>query len=360
MIEYENLYKTNKIFFKEYNNAFFKTFNSGWFILGQNVKDFEKSYAKYCNTKYCIGVANGLDALTISLVALQFEKGSEIIVPANTYIATILGILHAGYKPVLVEPDINTYNIDPNKIEAAINNKTKGILVVHLYGKPCEMDEIANISRKYKLKIIEDCAQAHGAKYKNNIVGSFGDVAAFSFYPTKNLGALGDAGAINLNDEKLKNTIIKLRNYGSSEKYVNDIVGYNSRLDEIQAAFLLIKLKNLNKINSHKRKLAKMYHENLKSDFIKPSIDNNSFDVFHIYNIRHDKRDKLKHFLYKNKIQSEIHYPIPPYKQKALKNFFTEKYPISDEIHNSTLSLPISYFHSEKDILKVIEVLNKF
>ena len=360
MIEYENLYKTNKLFFQKYKNAFFNTINSGRFILGQNVKNFEKNFAKYCNTKYCIGVANGLDALTLSLVALKFQKGSEIIVPSNTYIATILGILHAGYKPVLVEPDLNTYNIDSEKIESAINNKTRGILVVHLYGKPCKMDKIISISQKYELKIIEDCAQAHGAKYKGQVVGSFGNVSAFSFYPTKNLGALGDAGAITLSDDKLNTEILKLRNYGSSEKYVNDVIGYNSRLDEIQAIFLQIKLAYLNKINEHKRELAKIYFENLKSDFIKPIFEKDCYDVFHIYNVRHTKRNQLREYLNKNNILTEIHYPIPPHKQKAMRNIFKGSYPISEQIHETILSLPIAFFHKNKDIYQIVEIMNKF
>jgi dTDP-4-amino-4,6-dideoxygalactose transaminase len=361
MIEYENLNKSNALFFDEYKQEFNSVLESGWFILGDKVRSFEKNFADYCSSKYCIGVANGLDALIISLRCLELDKDSEVIVPSNTYIATILSILHNGLKPVLVEPDINTYNIDPLKIEENISNKTKALMIVHLYGKSCDMDPIMKICKKYNLHLIEDCAQSHGARYKNKIVGTFGVMGAYSFYPTKNLGALGDSGAIVTDDDKINEIILRMRNYGSKIKYYNDIIGFNSRLDEIQASFLSIKLKYLDKINSHKRKLAKLYFKYLRDDFIKPFQDGDYYDVFHIYNIRHVKRDLLKEYLLKNEIKTEIHYPVPPNKQKAMNGIFDEKeYPISEEIHNTTLSLPISYFHQEEDVMKVIEVMNKF
>jgi dTDP-4-amino-4,6-dideoxygalactose transaminase len=360
VIEYENLYRSNKIFMEEYKSSFEGSLNSGWFILGKNVENFEKEFCNYHNTKYCLGVASGLDALLLSLKTFDFEKGSEIIVPSNTYIATILSILHAGLKPVLVEPDITTYNIDPKKIEENISNKTKAIMIVHLYGKSCAMDEILGICKKHKLKLIEDCAQSHGAKFKDKLTGTFGEFGAFSFYPTKNLGALGDAGAVITNDDFLSKQIKRLRNYGSDIKYYNELVGYNSRLDEVQAGFLSIKLKNLDKINEHKRNLAKIYLENLKNDFILPIVDKDYFDVYHIFNVRHQKRDELKQYLLKNEIKTDIHYPVPPHKQNAMKNIIEGNYPISEEIHSTTLSLPCSFGHTEDEIYKVVEVMNKF
>jgi len=361
MIDYENLSKLNKPFFKEYEDAFKDVMQGGWYILGKKVAEFEERYAAYCNSKFCIGVANGLDALTISLKALDLPQGSEVIVPSNTYIATILSIVQNGHQPILVEPDIRSYNIDPNKIEAAITKKTKAIIVVHLYGKICDMDEINAIAEKYNLKVIEDCAQSHGAKYKGKLSGSFGHYAAHSFYPTKNLGAMGDAGAITTAHASLADNVRVLRNYGSKVKYYNEVVGYNSRLDELQAALLLVKLKYLDKINEHKRKLAQIYNSGLKLDFIKPQVSNDHFDVYHIYNVRHEERDRLKEYLLKNEIKTEIHYPVTPVKQVAMKNIIDKQHtPISDEIHRTTLSLPISFFHSESDIHKVVEVLNKF
>jgi dTDP-4-amino-4,6-dideoxygalactose transaminase len=281
------------------------------------------------------------------------------LVPSNTYIATILAIVRCGLCPVLVEPNIKTYNIDPNKIEESISNATVAIIAVHLYGKSCEMDTIVDLSKKYNLEIIEDCAQAHGAKYKEKTVGSFG-VGCFSFYPTKNLGALGDAGAICSNNIEYDDKVRSLRNYGSSKKYHNDDLGYNSRLDEIQASFLSIKLKIIDNITTHKRRLASLYLEHLSDDFIKPVVDQDFFDVYHIFNIRIDSRDNLKEYLIKNKIMTEIHYPVPPHKQKALNGLIKQSYPISEEIHNTTLSLPISYSHTESDIEKVIETMNRY
>jgi len=357
MIEYENLRLVNQKLFDKYKESFDTFLQSGWFILGGQVTKFEEEFARFNSTKHCIGVASGLDALILAIDAFKFPKDSEIIVPANTYIATILAIVRNGFKPVLIEPDIATYNIDPNKIEEKINKNTKAILVVHLYGKSCDMDPIVAIAKKYNLKIIEDCAQAHGAKYKGKIVGSFG-VGCFSFYPTKNLGALGDAGAITTNDDSLAETIRSLRNYGSAVKYYNNELGYNSRLDEIQAGFLSIKLQILDDITNHKRDLAKIYLENLSDRFIKPVVNENYFDVYHIFNIRCDKRDELKAYLLENGIKTEIHYPFAPHKQKAMQGIIDGEYPISEEIHNTTLSLPISYFHTKKDVLRVCKVMN--
>ena len=360
-IDYENLQKLNAPFFEEYTKKFQEVLTSGWYILGKHVQQFEQEFSAYNNAKHTVGVASGLDAITLSLAAFNFEKDSEVIVPSNTYIATILSVLQNNLTPVLVEPDMATYNIDPKKIEAAITPKTKAILVVHLYGKSCEMQPILELCKKYNLKLIEDCAQAHGATYKGKKAGTFGDFGAFSFYPTKNLGALGDAGAVICNDEGLDKKIRRLRNYGSDIKYYNEVVGYNSRLDEMQAAFLSVKLKSLDKINEHKRNLAASYLENLKEDFIKPQVHPDYFDVYHIFNIRHEKRDELKNYLLEHNIKTEIHYPVSPSRQNALKGLLNNyDFPISEKIHQTTLSLPISYFHTTGDVNRVVEVMNKF
>ena len=359
-IEYENLAKVNAPFFKEYSEVFNSVLKSGWYILGENVKKFEEEFATYNNIKNCIGTASGLDAITLSLAAFGFEKGSEIIVPSNTYIAAILSVLHNNLKPVLVEPDITSSNIDPAKIEATITKRTKAIIAVHLYGRSCDMNPITVICKKHNLKLIEDCAQSHGAKYKNKNTGTFGDFGAFSFYPTKNLGALGDAGAAVCKNDELAASIRKLRNYGSEKKYYNELSGYNSRLDELQAAFLSVKLKHLDKINNHKRKLGAIYLKNLKSDFILPAVSPDFYEVFHIFCIRHPKRNALREYLLKHEIKTEIHYPVPPHKQSALKGMFTGNYPISEEIHNTALSLPVSFCHTEENIFRVVEIMNKF
>lgn len=361
MIEYENLGKLNAPFFDEFRESFNKTMEKGWYVLGDNVSAFETEFANYCNASWCTGLASGLDALTLSLRYFNFKPGSEVIVPSNTYIATILSILHNQLVPVLVEPDIRTYNIDPQKIAEAITSKTKAVMVVHLYGKPCEMNGILSVCEKHNLKLIEDCAQSHGAKYHGKITGTFGDFGAYSFYPTKNLGALGDAGAIIGMSAESEETIRKLRNYGSGIKYVNDLVGFNSRLDEIQAGFLRIKLNKLEDINRHKRELASIYRKNLKSDFILPVLQDHVEDVYHIFAIRHPKRDELRDYLLKNNVKTEVHYPIPPYRQKALAHLFKKNsYPVSDLIHQTILSLPISYYHTPDDIMSVTEIMNRF
>jgi dTDP-4-amino-4,6-dideoxygalactose transaminase len=360
-IDYENLKKLNEPFLQEFKESFDKLLESGWFILGNEVKEFEKNFATYCKSTYCVGVANGLDAITLSLQVLDLPKGSEVIVPSNTYIATILSIVQLGLKPILVEPNILTYNIDADKIEEKITKNTSAILVVHLYGKCCEMDKICNIAQKYNLPIVEDVAQAHGAKYKNQIAGNFGEFGAFSFYPTKNLGALGDAGAVTTNNFDFEQRLKRLRNYGSERKYYNEEVGVNSRLDEIQAGFLNVKLKKLDEINTHKRSLAKIYQENLSDLAIKPFFDKNYYDVFHIYNIRCEKRDELRDFLLKNGIKTEIHYPVAPNKQSAMRGILDHfETPIAEKIHQTTLSLPISYYHSEQDVNYVCEKVNEF
>jgi dTDP-4-amino-4,6-dideoxygalactose transaminase len=360
MIEYENLRKVNQPYFDELNKAFNNVLDSGWFVLGHNVEGFESEFAEYVNVDHCVGLASGLDALTLSLKVLDLKPGSEIIVPSNTYIATILSILISGHVPVLVEPDISTYNIDPGRLEDAITTKTRAIMVVHLYGKPCDMDPIMSICKQHNLFLIEDCAQAHGAEYKGRKVGTFGDMAAFSYYPTKNLGCLGDGGSLVTNNPDYARKARMLRNYGSDKKYYFEYQGINSRLDELQAAFLRVKLKHLDETNKHKRELAEAYKNGISHNFITPAVHPDFFDVYHIFNIRHKKRDKLKQYLSDNGVRTDVHYPIPPHKQKAMEFMKSLNFPISEEIHHTTLSLPISSFHTHDDIEKVIRVINSF
>ena len=345
---------------ESYRESFSDSLDKGWFILGNKVTTFEAEFADYCGGGYCAGLASGLDALVLALRYFEFPPGSEVIVPSNTYIATILAIYHNGLIPVLVEPDIDTYNLDPLKIGEKIGPLTKAILVVHLYGKSCDMDSIMTIAQNHGLKVIEDCAQSHGAKYKGKMTGTFGDFGAFSFYPTKNLGALGDGGALLSADPEVTSKIKALRNYGCHEKYYNNYIGINSRLDEIQAGFLTVKLPFLDRINQHKRALAKIYQEGLNSDFILPVVHADYEDVYHIYSIRHPKRDRLREYLLANNIKTEIHYPVPPHHQKALKTRLKGAFPISETIHQTTLSLPVSYFHTIAQVEQVVAVMNAF
>ena len=361
MIEYENLHKLNAPFLEAYRREFNRVLESGWFILGNQVKAFEEAFAAYCGSRHAVGVGNGLDALTLALRCFNFKPGDEVLVPSNTYVATILSVLQCGLKPVLVEPDVTTYNIDPARMKEAVTPRTVAVMVVHLYGKVAAMDEITAFVARHGLKLIEDSAQAHGAKFKGKKAGTFGDFGAFSFYPTKNLGALGDGGCLTTDQDDLRKTASFLRNYGSDRKYYNELIGVNSRLDEMQAAFLNVKLKALDQINSHKRKLAAIYQREIKSDFIRPVVHPDYEDVFHIYNIRHPERDRLKIFLEENGVKTEIHYPVAPHRQKALQPYFAgQEYPIASLIHETTLSLPISYYHTEDDVHRVIEVLNRF
>jgi dTDP-4-amino-4,6-dideoxygalactose transaminase len=360
-IEYENLARANEPFFPEFRRVFNQTLEGGRYILGKHVELFEEQFAAYCGVAHCVGVASGLDALILSLRACEFPPGSEVLVPSNTYIASILAILHAGFKPVLVEPDLHTYNIDPDRVEQQITPKTVAVMAVHLYGKLCAMERLLAIAERHGLTVIEDCAQAHGGSLKGKKAGSFGTCGAFSFYPTKNLGALGDAGAVTTSDSAVASKIRALRNYGSARKYFNDLVGINSRLDELQAGFLFVKLASLDRINAHKRALATLYQQGLREDFIKPCVEDDYFDVYHIYNIRSPRRDELKNFLSANGVMTEIHYPVPPHRQIALCGMFdSDAYPVADEIHATTLSLPISAGHSADDIARVISVINRY
>jgi len=361
LIPYENLSLLNKEFEIEFTEKFQSFLKSGWYINGNEVKQFEHDFANYCGAKYAVGVANGLDGLELALSVFNFPAKSEIIVPSNTYIATILAIINSGHIPILVEPEIDSYNIDPDLIEQKITPKTKAIMVVHLYGRVAPMDKIVDLANKHNLEIIEDCAQAHGAMFKGKQAGTFGKIGVFSFYPTKNLGALGDGGAIITSDENIFKKLHALRNYGSEKKYYNQYVGRNSRLDELQAAFLNVKLKYLDKINAHKIGLAKLYHQNLNNNFIKPLINDDYFHIYHIYNIRTTQRNELKTFLFENGINTEIHYPVSPAKQEGyLKYFENQSFPISEEIHATTLSLPISYANSIADVETVILKINEF
>ncbi|HEC1763944.1 TPA: DegT/DnrJ/EryC1/StrS family aminotransferase [Campylobacter lari] len=357
MISFLDLHKINARFEDEIKDKINEVINSGWYILGKQCVNFETNFAKYCGVKHCIGVANGLDALRIIIKAYEFSKDDEIIAPANTYIASILAITDNLCKPILIEPDINTYNIDAKSIEEKITNKTKAIMVVHLYGQVCDMEPIYALARKYNLKIIEDCAQAHGANFKGKKVGSLGGAAGFSFYPGKNLGALGDAGCITTNDDLLASKIRALANYGSHKKYENLYAGLNSRLDELQAGILDIKLKHLDDDNQKRKEIADFYMKNIKNEnIILPKIDIDH--VWHLFVIRTKFRDKLQKYLNEHNVQTIIHYPIPPHKQECYKDFNNLSLPITEQIHNEVLSIPISPVMTQDKIKQVVEVIN--
>jgi len=341
--------------------------NSGWFILGDHVIKFEAEFSNYCGVKNTIGTANGLDALTLIFRAYKemglMQDGDEVLVPSNTYIASILSITENNLKPILIEPEIDFYNIDEDKIQNKINPRTKAILIVHLYGQVAYTEKIYNIAKNYNLKIIEDSAQAHGAEIGGKKTGNLGDASGFSFYPTKNLGALGDAGAVTTNDDDLSDTIRALRNYGSHVKYENKYKGINSRLDEIQAAVLSVKLKNLDNHNSRRIEIANFYNENINNKRIKlPKVKYNDSlsHVYHLFVIRTLKRQELIAYLESKNIGWFIHYPIPPHKQMAYKEWNDQEYPISEEIHNTVLSIPNAPYLSDNDILKIVNVVNEF
>jgi dTDP-4-amino-4,6-dideoxygalactose transaminase len=360
VIEYESLARSNAAFMAELEAAATRVIRSGWYVLGQEVSSFETEFAQFVGAKHCIGVANGLDALILSIEALDLPKGSDILVASNTYIATILAIVRAGHKPVLVEPELATFNMDPAQLPGAITANTRAICVTHLFGKTCRMDAIGAFARKHGLKVVEDCAQSHGAKLGSQMTGTFGDAGCFSFYPTKNLGAVGDAGAVVTNDDALADRLRHIRNYGSKQKYVNLYSGVNSRLDEIQAAMLRVKLRHLDGMTAHKRELAAVYASNLPASVQKPVQRADEFDVFHIYAIRHPRRDALRQYLLDAGVKSEVHYPIPPHRQKALQGIVSGEWPIAEELHNTEVSLPISYGHSAGDILRVCETLKEY
>lgn len=342
-----------------------RVIDSGWYITGTELEKFETQFAQYCGTKYAIGVANGMDALTLTLRAWiemgKLQKGDEVLVPSNTYIASILAVSANELKPVLVEPDIDTYNINPQEIIKHITNKTKVILPVHLYGQLADMPAILEIAKKHKLLILEDAAQAHGAQINQIKSGNWGDAAGFSFYPGKNLGALGDAGAITTNDDEFAKVIMALRNYGSHVKYKNLYKGVNSRLDEIQAAMLSVKLAHLDQETDIRKNIAKQYTENIKNPLItinKPILKD--AHVFHLFVVRCAQREKLQQHLNNQSIQTLIHYPTPPHKQQAYSEWQNQSYPISETIHNEILSLPISPIMTQEQIDTVIQACNHF
>lgn len=360
-VPFLSLKTTNQVFETQIVEKLSEVVQSGWYILGEQLTKFEEAFATYCGTKYCIGVANGLDALTIILKASEFPDKSEIIVPANTYIATILAISNANLTPVLVEPNHDTYLIDYQLIEKAITAKTKAILVTHLYGKCCDMDEINAIAQKYGLKVFEDAAQAHGAMYKNKKAGNLSDGAGFSFYPSKNLGAMGDAGAITTNDDLLAKRVKALRNYGSEKKYVFDYQGYNSRLDEIQASILSLKLPSLDEENAVRRKIAQRYLLEIDNDkVLLPPKNTINDDVWHLFVVRVKNRELFRNYLAEAGIGTDIHYPIPPHKQLAYQEWQNLSLPITEEIHQQVVSIPLNPTLKEKEISYVINTINNF
>ena len=371
MIKFLDLQKTNLCHQKEIETRLLQTFRSGWYLLGNEVKTFEENLSKYIGAKNAIGVANGLDALRLILRAYIelgiMQKGDEIIVPSNTYIASILAVSDNGLIPVLVEPDLNTYNIDISKIEEKITPKTKGIMLVHLYGQAVFSEELKKMAGNYKLKIIEDNAQAIGAEWNGIKTGNLGDAAGFSFYPGKNLGALGDAGAVTTNDDQLAETIRALANYGSNQKYVNIYQGLNSRLDEIQATALDVKLKYIDKENQRRKEIAEKYITEIKNPkIILPTtnyqlpITSLKSHVWHLFVIRTSEREKLQNYLNENGIQTLIHYPIPPHKQEAYKEWNDLSFPVSEKIHQEILSLPISPVLTEEEVNKIIDIINGY
>lgn len=348
---------------KELREAFERVYDRSWYIGGMEDEAFEKAFADYCGTKYCVGTGNGLDALVLILKALGIGAGDEVIVPSNTYIATALAVTYAGASPVFAEPKTDTFNIDTDRIEQVISEKTKAIMPVHLYGQPCDMDPVMDIAHRYGLFVVEDCAQAHGATYKGQKVGSFGDAAGFSFYPGKNLGALGDAGAVVTNNEELAAKVRAIGNYGSDYKYHHIMKGNNSRLDEMQAAFLSAKLPHLDRMNEDRRRTADRYLANINNPLIiLPAVEECMVPVWHIFGIRCGERDRLEKYLGDNGIGTNKHYPIPMHLQECYKDLGYEEgdFPIAEEISRTELSIPMYYGMTDEEVQYVIDVLNGF
>ncbi|HFK5717986.1 DegT/DnrJ/EryC1/StrS family aminotransferase [Enterobacter roggenkampii] len=365
MINFLDLKKINSQYREEILEAMTRVLDSGWYISGKELDCFEKSFADYCQVSHCIGVANGLDALNLVLRAWKelgkLKKGDEVIVQANTYIASILAITENELIPVLVEPDQYSYNLSPEMIRKSITENTRAILPVHLYGSISPMEEICQIAKDYNLLILEDCAQSHGAEIKGKRAGSWGHAAGFSFYPGKNIGALGDAGAITTNDDELANVLRALRNYGSHKKYHNIYQGVNSRLDEIQAAILQVKLKHVDEETTKRRKIANLYLKKISNELVRlPVFVNENNHVWHLFVITTPNRDELQAWLLDKGIQTLIHYPIPPHKQQAYKEWNDEHYPITEKIHQSVISLPLDPTMSEEEVERVIKAVNDF
>ena len=361
MIKFLDLHKINERFRAEMDERIKEVLDSGWYLLGQQNERFCQHFADYCGTNYALGVANGLEAISLIIKGYEFGRGDEIIVPANTYIATILAITENGCTPVLIEPDIKTYNIDPDLIEEKITDKTKAILVVHLYGQAVQMEKIWKLAKKYNLKVIEDAAQGHGAMYRGRRTGNLSDAAAFSFYPGKNLGALGDSGAVTTNDEVLYNKVKAIANYGSDRKYHHIYKGINSRMDEIQAALLDVKLPHLDNDNERRREIATFYRKNIKNPkIILPETYDESAHVWHVFAVRTEKRDEFADYLAKHDIQTIIHYPTPPHKQGAYAEWNHLSFPITEEIHRTIISLPISPVMSDEEVQYVANIVNKW
>ncbi len=361
MIKFLDLHKINERYRDKLDSRIKEILDSGWYLQGKQNEEFSKHFAEFCGTKYALGVANGLDALNLIIKAYGFGPGDEIIVPANTYIATILAISENGCTPVLIEPDINTYNINPRLIEEKITPRTKAIMVVHLYGQAVQMQEIWNLAKKYNLKVIEDAAQAHGAEYQGHRTGNLGDAAGFSFYPGKNLGAMGDAGAVTTNDEALYNKIKAIANYGSDRKYHHIYKGTNSRLDELQAGILDVKLQYLEDDNNKRREIAKYYREHIKNPLITlPQTNDEKSHVWHVFVIRVKERERFQQYLTDNGIQTVIHYPTAPHKQEAYKEYSALSLPITEQIHREVISLPISPVMTSEEVETVVRIVNEF
>ena len=367
MIKFLDLPKINARFESEFKSEFNAFLNSGMYVLGEGVKTFEYNYANYCGTKHCIGVSNGFDALALIFKGYielgLLKKGDEVIVPANTFIASILAIIEVGLKPILIEPNVDSFNIESSEIEKHISAYTKAILIVHLYGQLCDVAEINALAKRNQLLVIEDAAQSPGAidRLTSKRSGNLCDAAAFSFYPSKNLGALGDAGAVTTNNKALADVIFKLRNYGTSSKYVNDVLGVNNRLDEIQAVFLNVKLKFLDADNAQRLAIANRYLLEVKNSKIKlPTFNGLRNHVFHLFVVLVNNRDHFIDYLESHKVQSGIHYPIPPHKQKALHRFNELKFPITEKIHETCVSIPISPIMTKLQVDTVIEILNDY
>lgn len=362
MIKFLDLKAINEMHRLEMEAAIKRVLDSGWYLLGKEIESFEKEFSEYCGVKHTVGCANGLDALKLIIQAYGFGPGDEIIAPANTYIASLISISANGATPVLVEPDINTYLIDPEKIESSITSHTKAIMVVHLYGRAMDMTRIWEIARRYNLKVIEDSAQAHGAMYNGRRVGNLGDASGFSFYPGKNLGCLGDGGAVTTNDDELAEKIRALRNYGSDVKYHFPYRGTNSRLDEIQAALLRVKLPHLDNDNAIRRRIAERYCSEIKNpNIVLPSLLGDAMrNVWHIFPVRVRNRAEFQQYLSDNGIQTVIHYPIPPHRQPAYTEWHDLSLPITEKIHKEIISLPISPVMTEEDVCKIVQKINNY